>query len=390
LPTATVTPGGTAGGTAQNTQSGAQQQTVPIVPFIRASQEHREAAIDTTKTMTTSDQDLGSFPIPAYGFLRSLCILATATGGAGTSVTAQADAPFNAIKNIAISEPNGAVIYQANSGYDAAMIMKYGGYRYCNDPRIHPAYSVSVGSNMNFQFFLRLPLEINLRDALGSLPNQNAAAVFNLRMTLSAVGSVFAGTLTTPPSVRIRVWNEEWDQPDTTSEAGQNQTTPPAMNTTQYWSVQQFPVTAGTINIRLTRMGNYIRNLIFIYRDGSGVRQTQFGANWPNPATIYWDTRPQDVLEINNWAGQVYERYGYSNIAPAGGAIALDAAGGFDTGVMPYDFAHEFGGFVGRENRDLWLPTLGSTRLEIGGTWGVAGTLYVLTNDVSVAGNVFL
>jgi hypothetical protein len=137
-------------------------------------------------------------------------------------------------------------------------------------------------------------------------------------------------------------------------------------------------------------MGNYIRNLIFMYRDNSGARVSQFGANWPNPATLYWDTRPQDVLEAYNWAGQVWERYGYANIAPGGGALALDSAGGFDTGVMPYDFIHDFGGFAGRENRDLWLPTLGSTRLELGGTWGVAGTLYVLTNDVSVAGNVFL
>ena len=382
----------TSGGTAQTTRgSTAQAAPIAVVPFIRASQEHREAAVDVSRQATLSDQDMGAFPIPAYGYLRSLIILVQATGGVySVAGTVAADSPFSAIKNITLSEPNGAVIYQANSGYDAMLIMKYGGYRYCQDPRISPAFVASSTAG-NFAFLLRVPLEINLRDSLGSLPNQNAAATFILRMTLAGSASVVTGgTITTQPTVRVRVWNEEWDQPELAGEAGQNQTTPPAMNTTQYWSVQQYPLSAGTINVRLTRMGNYIRNLIFMYRDASGVRVSQIAANWPNPATLYWDTRPQDVLEINNWMQQVYERYSYSTWSPGGTAIPFDAAGGLDTGIMPYDFAHEFNGQVGRENRDLWLPTLGSTRLELGGTWGTAGTLYVLTNDVSVAGDVFL
>jgi hypothetical protein len=42
------------------------------------------------------------------------------------------------------------------------------------------------------------------------------------------------------------------------------------------------------------------------------------------------------------------------------------------------------------ENRDLWLPTLGSTRLELQGSFGGAGVLTVLTNDVAIAGSVFI
>lgn len=392
MPTgATLQNTATAGGTSQGT-GGSGSQVAASVPFIRASQEHRESAgIDVSRAMITADQDLGAFPIPAYGYLRSLILLVTTSGGAGTSVTLAADGPFNALKNIFLQEPNGAVIAQFNTGYDLFLVNKYGGYRYAQDARQSPEYSVSVGAAMNFSFLLRIPVELRNRDALGALPNQNAAAAFQLRMTLAAVGTVFAGTLTTPPTVRIRVYNEEWDQPETATEGVANQTTPPAMNTTQYWSVQSYPLNAGLNTIRLSRMGNYIRNLIFIYRDGSGVRsinQTS-SANWPNPLTVYWDTRPQDLIEVNNWMRQVYERYGYSTIAPGGGAIALDAAGGLDQGVMPYDFCHEFKGQVGFENNDLWLPTLGSTRLEVGGTFGVAGTLYVLTNDVSIAGNVF-
>lgn len=381
-------PSGTAGGTAQ-TQQGQSPAPAAVVPFIRASQLHREqAAIDVIKAMTTSDQDLGVFPVPAYGYLRNIVLLVTATGGTGTTVTLAADGPFSAIKNIALQEPNGATLSQFNSGYDLFLANKYGGYVYYNDPRSSPVYSTAIGSNANFSFLLRIPVEINVRDALGSLPNQNAAAAFNVRLTLSAVAAVFGGTVSVPPSVRVRAWAEEWDQPEPASEGATNQTTPPAMNTTQYWSTQQYPVNSGTANIRLTRMGNYIRNLIFVYRDGSSVRLAD--SQWPTPATLYWDTRPLDQIEINNWNQQMYERYGYGGVLGAT-VPALDSPQGLDTGVKAYDFCHEFDGGVGKENRDLWLPTLGSTRFEIGGTnWGTTGTLYVLTNDVSVAGNVFL
>lgn len=392
MPTpATLTQGGTAGGTAQKTAgNGAQNNAALSVPFIRASQLHRESAgIDVTRAMTTADQDLGSFPIPAYGYLRSVAILVTTTLGAGTSVVALEDAPFSALKNIFLAEPNGATLSQFNSGYDLFLAMKYGGYRYCSDPRSSPVYSLAVGAAMNFTFLLRIPVELNVRDALGSLPNQNAAAPFILRMTLAAVGSVFSGTLTTPPTVRIRVYSEEWDQPEMSTEGRMNQTTPPAMNTTQFWSVQQFPVNAGNLNIRLTRMGNFIRNLIFIYRATSDGTRNTADVQWPNPATLYWDTRPIDLIEQNNWQQQIYERYGFGGVYGAT-VPAKEAPMGLDKSVYPYDFCSEFNGHPGFENRDLWLPTIGSTRFEIGGSWGVAGTLYVLTNDVSIAGNVFL
>lgn len=391
---ATLTPGaGTAGGTRQDT-TGARtgQAAAAVTPFVRASQEHRESAgIDVTRALTTATQDLGAFSIPAYGYLRSLLLYITTTGGAGTAVTATEDAPFNVLQNVLVQEPNGATIVQFNSGYDLFLANKYGGYRYMNDPRRSPAFTLSVGAAANFSFVLRIPLEIDNRDALGSLPNQNAAAAFILRMTLAASATVFGGTVSTQPTVRIRVLAEEWDQPEPASDGAPNQTTPPAMNTTQYWSVQQFPVNAGNVNIRLTRMGNYIRNLIFVYRATSDGTRGTADANWPDPATLYWDTRPLDAsIYRQQWQHTIFERYGYTNVAPGGGAAGNNSADALDPGVYPYDFAHEFKGQVGFENRDLWLPTLGSTRLEIGGTWGVAGTLYVLTNDVSVAGNVWL
>lgn len=377
----------TAGGTAQARGNGQAQRVVPTVPFIRASSEHREpTGIDVQKAMTAADQDLGVFDVPAYGYVRSLLIVVQATGGAGTSVTAGEDGPWNVLKNIALTEPNGAVINQYNSGYDLFLANKWGGYRSPEgaDPRASRVVSAVAGATGNFTFVYRIPVEINLRDGLGSLPNQNAAATFKLRLTMAGSTQVYGTVPTTLPNVRVRVYLEAWDQPEAVTAGQSNQTTPPAMNTTQFWSSQTYAVNVGQNTIRLTRVGNYLRNLIFVLRR-AGTSRVNGEADWADPTTLYLDTRPLDIIESNNWQHQMYERTGFG-----GAGVANEAAKGLDNGVRVYDFMHEFDGVLGRENRDLWLPTLGSTRLEIQGNFANAGTLTVLTNDVAVAGSVFL
>ena len=371
----------TAGGTASGTNQGQAPAPVAVKSFVRSSLEHRESAgIDKTVQLSSSDQDLGAFPIPAYGFLRSLLLIVEVTGGAGTAVFG-ADAPWNLLKNIIIQEPNGATIAQFNSGYDLYLANKFGGYRGYNDPKARPDYSTNVTGG-NAKFMLRIPLELRARDALGAIPNQNAAAAFQLRATLSAATNIYTTSPTTLPNVRIRVVTEAWDQPAISSDGTANQTTPPAMNTTQFWSKQSYQVSAGMNMIRHTRVGNYLRNLAFIYRDSTGARVSFASNNFAAPATIQYDTRPIDQMHPEVWRNTMYERTGYG--------AAYDTAGGLDNGVWIYDFMHEFDGRLGNELNDGWLPTQSSTRLEIQGNFGVAGTLEVLTNDVSVAGNVFL
>lgn len=356
---------------------------IAAVPFIRASAEHREpCGIDVSKQITASDQELGVFDIPAYGYVRSIVLLVTASGGAGASVTAKSDAPFTALKNIAFTEPNGATLHQFNTGHDLYLANKYGGYRNVGDAKIGPVYQGVSGTGGNFQFMLRIPIEINPRDGLGSLPNQNAAATFKLRLTLGKIADIYGTAPTTAPTVRVQAFLEAWDQPESQSQGRVNQITPPAVNTTQYWSSQSYNVNAGQQTIRLTRVGNYIRNMIFVWRDASGNRNQTTQANFPTQSTLYLDTRPLDIVAKELWLAQMVDRSGY--------IAANEAANGLDDSVFLVDYTHEFTGQLGYENRDLWLPTLGSTRLELQGVFGSAGTLTVLTNDVSVAGEAFL
>lgn len=390
----------TAGGTAQGTRpASSDRAVVPVVPFIRASAEHREPVFDLQRQLlTTGPIDLGPQDIPAYGYVRSIVLLVTGTG-ATVGATFFEDGPWSAIQNIALTEPNGAVIAQFNSGYDLFLANKWGGYRHPtgNDPRMSPVYLQDALGN--FAFLLRVPVEISAREALGALPNQNSAANFKLRISLAngaaaATGPLYTAAPTAQATVRVRAYLEAWDQPEVDVAGQTNQTQPPAMNTTQFWSAQSFNVGAGQQQVRLTRVGNYLRNLIFVWRRTStGLRSTDGLGGLPDPTTLFLDTRPLDTIEKNNWLNQMFERTGCGGRATAGSltaAVAGDVANGLDNGVFVYDFCHEFDQGLGRETRDLWLPTLGSSRLEVQGNFANAGTLTVLTNDVAVAGNVFL
>lgn len=369
---------GTAGGTAQATQTANTNRGAGIVPFRRATREHSELVNDQTYTMTVNPQNpaQGAISVPAYGYLRGLLITVVVTGGvAGTAF--QEDGPWSVLQNIILSEPNGAAISQFNSGYELYLAAKWGGYFGIGDD---PRQGIFTSAMPNFQFQVYIPLELNQRDGLGSLPNQNAAAMFQLRYQVAGSGSVYTTTPTTQPTVQVTVEAMEYDQPQASSDGMPNQTTPPAMNTTQFWSVQPYPVVAGANRIRLTRVGNYIRHWGFIFR---AATRALGDTNWPVTTEIDIDARPLTFLRKLTWRQQMYQRYGYD-------ALTLDAVNKQDSGVFWFDFCHEFDGTVGFENRDGWLKTYGSTRAEVVITAGVAGTLTVLTNDVAIASNVFM
>lgn len=392
MPT-TATMSGNVASSAANTQGtaaaapGARNQApTPLVPFVRASYQNRQAAgIQVARLLTAAGlQDLGVFDVPAYGYLRYLVLLVSATGGAGTSVTAAEDGPWNVLQNVFLTEPNGAVIAQFLSGYDLFLANKWGGYfaQGNADPRAASSFSAVAGATGNFQFVLRIPVEINERDALGALPNQNSAAAFKLRMALNAGASVYGTAPTTFPTVTVTVYMESWDQPNTDSAGQTNQVVPPAMNTTQFWTTQTYNVNAGFQTIRLNRLGNWMRNLIFEFRRSASTRANG-DSDWPDPVTLYLDARPMDTLAKVIWKEQMARR---GLTAPA---AAAESPNGLDNGVFVYDFTHDFDGALGHEPRNLWLGTLGSERLEIQGTFANAGTLTVLTNDVAITGNVW-
>lgn len=360
--------------------SKAQAAPVALVPFTRAAKEHIEQFSDISHTIGSASSAAAPIDIPAYGYLRGVYLLVTATGGTGTVAVAEPDAPFSALQDISIQDVNGAPIVGPVDGYELYLLNKWGGYfRGSMDPRQLPDYSATATSG-DFTFLLYIPIEVGKRDGLGSLANMNGASTYKLRYTFAAESSVYSTNPTTAPSVEVKAFLDAWTPPTATDAQGNAQATePPANGTTSYWSKQIFNLAAsGQQTLALRRVGNYIRNHIYIFRDSSGDR----AADFPDPLDTYWDSRLLKSYAADVWRTSMSHKTGFTGTD--------DSAGALDTGVYVEDYMHEFDGKLGYELRDGWLPTTQSTRLELVGSWGAAGTVTVITNDVSPAGQVFV
>lgn len=372
-------------GTSATTGNG-KTPVVAAVPFIQAAQNHEEPFYDQTLTLGVSTQDFPIARVNAYGYAKFITMLVTSTGGTGgTGGTVAEDVPFSSLINLQLQEPNGAPIMgPLSSAYHLYLINKYGGYVGFNDPK-QAFWSPYVAASGAFQFLLRVPILINQRTGLGALPNQNAAAPFQFKFTLNSISNIYAGgTAPTGAAVRVRLWLEAYTQPLPSAQGVSNSVTPPSFQTTQFWSEQQYTVNGGSQEVAFTRVGNYMRQMIFIYR-GTSSSRSNGESNWPDPQTFAWDTRPLSNMGRDFWKSRRYERYGY-NSADGGATQAANTYNTVDNGVFPYDFCHEFDGIVGNEVGYNYLQTLASSRLSLSGNWGQAGVLTVLTNDINPVG----
>ena len=362
MPSAVTTaPGG------QSTEMAADAPAV-VNPFVRAAREHREQFHDQTHDVGASSINVGPIDVAPFGFARSILLRLEMAGGAAglATVAAADDAPWNAIDNVMISDVNGRPIVGPFSGYDLYLAHKFGAYRFDSNPVNLPGYS-AVDSDGDFTIWLRIPLEITSRDGLGSLPNMTAASTYKLSYTVSGSGTIYTTAPDTLGDLQVEAWLEAWTQPPAVDPRGvANQQTPPAMGTTQFWSKTQFNITAGEQRIRLTRMGNLVRNLVAVFRNDASpsVRNT---SEIPADFRLEWDGRILDNIARDVLRNQTREHFGYDP----------------DTGVLVWDFTHDADGHAGNEARHLYLPTTQATRLELVGTFGGDGVLTVLTNDVA-------
>jgi hypothetical protein len=382
----------TAGSPTTQASTAAGQQTPSagaVVPFLRGSGKGKYKFFSKAGlTLTSATQDLGPIDIKAYDYMRSILVTVTTTaaGTAGTAGALAADGPFNAITNVAVKQPNGQTMYQVSSGYNAAMIQKYGFYRQESDPRADPVFAFAglTTTAPTFTFSFRIPFEVDLRDALGALPNKDAAAPFTLELTLNTFANVITAGTGTTPTFTVEAWLEAYDQPPTVLNGSAVQTTPPNMNTLQRWTEQNVTLSTGQFDARVRKLGNYIRCLIPILKNSSNVREE---ADWPDPAQIILDEDVKDNRSLADWKRQIWEIWNYG---PAGATIDSFSGGlsGRDTGVFPIEYFLD--ARSPDENANLYLPTIESEDYLLRGVWGGgAAKLTVLVCEILPQGNIF-
>ncbi len=385
------------GGTKQQAPTAAAQQTPAppqsVVPFLRGSGRGKYKFFSKAGlTLTAATQDLGPIDVKAYDYMRSILVTVTTTaaGAAGTGGVLAADGPFNVFTNIAVKQPNGQTMYQVSSGYRAALIQKYGFYRGDadgNDPRADPvfAFAGTGTAQLTFTFAFRIPFEVDLRDALGSLPNKDAAAPFTLELTLNTLSNVLTAGTGTTPTFTVEAWLEAYDQPPSLLAGSPVQTTPPNMNTLQRWTEQFVTMSTGQFDARLRKLGNYIRMLIPGLLNSSNARIE--GTDWADPVQIVLDEDVKDNRSLADWKRQIWETWGYG---AAGATIDSFASGlsGRDTGVFPLQYCTD--NRSPEENANLYLPTIESEDYLLRGVWGAnAAKMFVLVNEILPQGNIF-
>jgi len=380
MPTATAAPSKAGKQQAQQQQA----QAAARRPFITGSRVIDKQTYDQTRTLTTSTQRLPTYELDTDGFTAGLYVLVSCTtAGNAATVTFAADGPYNAIDTITFSDTSNNPILGPMNGHDLYIAVKYGGYSFADDQKSSPVYNVTAGAGGtggSFTFVLLVPIEIVHRDALGALLNKSASAVFKLDITLSNSTTPYGTAPTTPGSVRTRIQQFGWMDPNATDLRGNPVAQqPPALNSVQYWDKQTYTLNAGSVAQRLQTFDGMVRNVIFELRDGTGSR-TQGDADFPDPFLLQYETATpiQRVRDI--WRHMIGQHWGYTG--------TVETAGGRDYGTYPETYCRDFGLKPGAESRLGYLPVSAATALRVQGTIQGSGahTLTCLINYVVPAG----
>lgn len=412
-------------------------QSVAMLPFAKAAKWHIEQSNTQSGIVLSGNSQIFNYPIASYGYLSAVLITVQLTGAlGGSAMTFFEDAPWSLLSQIQLSDVNGVPLFQL-SGFHSYLAAKYGGYRpFAIDGMIKGTVfdspttafigtpnqvtgGVSIGTGpgagagggpiaavnsqtnavygtggyfsppiagaggMNCKFMIPIFLEFGL-DGLGSLPNMDASARYNLQLTIAGGANtsqvtgpfVVGGTIcTTLPTMAITVEILARSQPPASDMYGNmNSQTPPAVGSVQYWTNQTASGLANGANtIQLTRVGNLIRNHILVWRSSTTTLNPRAGAELADMPSLFefdWDTGQRYVANTSTL--RLLNGYASYGLDWPNGVIGLPNT--LDPDFLPV-------GNLG----DEWLGTVGATKFTLRFSPGASasgGSVSVLTNDI--------
>ena len=315
--------------------------------------------------LTASTQSLGG-AVNSGNFLRALRLQVRGSGGVAGTLTP--DAPLSLIKQISLTNVDGADILYTRSGYACGIASKY--FRpYEKDPKV--AYDFST-NQATPGFTLLLKPEV--RWTLGTLANTDTRSQYRFDGTIDVTTALGTG-YTTAPTINITPYMDAWAQPDGEDLQGQaNQPIPPGVNLQIKQRHQVFTLNAANSDniFQSAIAGNAFRGLAFILRDGSGVRQDALS----DPINIQLDNRSMGKYnpdQVFKWMEDFYVSWSQS---------------ARETGVYVFPRFIQPGELTGQG----WLYTSNATKLilESATANGISGTgtCELLTDEVYPVGPV--
>jgi hypothetical protein len=168
----------------------AQQATVPF----RCGTQNTTNLDGYSQTVTlnaSTAPTLPNYSPSVNSYLRGLWINVSATAASNAaSVAFLPDAPYSFFSQVSFLDTQQRPIIQV-TGFQLAMIRKFGGYFLQGDPALDATYvattGVGSGAGGSFNFTLWVPLEINNRTGIGSALNKNSLADVHLADDVRAV-----------------------------------------------------------------------------------------------------------------------------------------------------------------------------------------------------------
>ena len=364
-----------------------------VIPFQAASHEIIFDAF-TSDSFTSGASQVNLFngalgAVKPYGYLANLWIKLKTSGGVAGSGAFTADAPYNTLATFRFLDPNGHAIIDTD-GYGLYLLNKYGARYYLGDPKLLP--NANISGVVTYQYDYLIPLQINPELGIGCIPNMDSSGPYRIQAignTQAAIYSVVTGL--TSPLVSLTVGGEFLSLPDQKSRVNgaPQMIAPPGLDkgyaivgeyTKQTYSIQSG---GGVQTIRLTRVGNIIRQLFLVVRNSSSARIDWVATALASGTLIQfafdtvplWQADPQHVLD------QMARRRssGYSYTAA------------IDLGVLVIDFAVPaelaLGSLGADGGFDQMVQTAQSSALELTFNWAAAaggGVLEVYTSDVTI------
>lgn len=357
--------------------AGGESASGGLIPFSRGSKLRTDSGRQITGTVSANTQQISFTPLPTTGYLATYYLVVQCTTAANVAnVAFNADAPWNFIRSLLFRDATGIPIVNLLTGYQLFLEAKYGGFRLGRPEGSSFAFSTTTGAvaaGGSFTFILPIYQEFG-RDTLGVLPNMDASAGYQLDITLGTTADLYSVAPTNAGTFSISLYLESYTNPPPTINGQQVNSMPPALGSTQFFSVQNYSWSAtGEQNVQLVRVGNLIRSLLFVWRTAGGVRSNAIGPAFGGNIRFELDQTylKNESVVLNQFVNQRYFTFDLETGLTASGFF-------FDPDNLP---TGEFG--------DRWLATLAQTRVAFVFTPQAAGSLEILINDIAPVGDIY-
>lgn len=346
----------------------------------------------TVALSSTAAPTIPNYNPSVNSYLRGIWITASAVAsGNAATVAFLPDDPYSLFAQVSFLDTQQRPIVQV-TGFQLAMIRKWGGYFTQGDPALDGTYVATTGSGGaggSFTFTLWVPLEINNRTGMGSALNKNSAQTYTLQMTLALSTAIYSTAPTTLPSVTIACLEDGWWQPTATDVSGGPLAQgPSAPNTWSYWLQGTFANQNGATQIQLpTGLGESIRQIQFYSYDVSAANRVTGDTDFPNTVELLYKGTILKNIPKTLWKTFMSMHYGYTAVN-AGTATTTDTAGSVNNGVyVLWQFMQDFGLRPGDGQNYSLLNTDQGDQFQFLGTFNGNANLLELVNYIATVGS---